>query len=117
VDSPKKDDSRAAFWRAAHRAHLPFVARQGPRYLQLLPLSRPALDMRVHVLAHMLLQRLRARHGATWYASSKVGPWLLERLCARGSVGHRRLLKRLGYKELDMAAPAKNLNKAWEETK
>lgn len=115
VDSPKKDDSRAAFWRSAHRAHLPFKSRQGPRYIQLLPLSVPPLDMRVHVLAHMLLQRLRAHHGAAWYETPQVGPWLLKRLCTRGSVGHRRLLLGLGYAKLDLAAPARNLKRAWKE--
>ena len=105
----------AAFWLAARQASVPVASGQGRRYLLLLPLYSAPLDVRAYVLAHMLLRRLRSRHGRGWFEERKVGPWLLQRLCASGSVGPRRLMGRLGVEELDLAAPGRNLTRAWGE--
>ena len=111
-----QDDPGAAFWLAAGQAQIPLepqTTRPARRYLLLTPLYRSPLDLRAYVMAHMLRLRLRARHGASWFEDRKVGPWLLEKLCAPGSVGPRQLMRRLGLSKMDQAAPGRNLEQAW----
>ena len=106
-------DPGVMFWRAVAETRVPLTPGMGPDYLLLSPPS--PLDLRAYVLAHMLHQRLRARHGPGWFQNSELGPWLLEKLCAPGSVGPRQLVRRLGFQKLDLAAPARNLERAWGE--
>jgi hypothetical protein len=81
-----------------------------------LPLQEE-LDVRAYTLAHMLLELMREQHGARWFDKPEVGRLLVDRLCARGSRPTVRELVAgfdLERKELDMDAPWRNLQAAWE---
>lgn len=114
---PDQVDPSAAFWLAVRQTQVPLTPRStrpAPRRLLLTPPYRSPLDMRALVLAHMLLERLRTRQGQGWFEDRKVGPRLLKKLCAPGSVGPRQLMRRLGFSKLDHAAPGRNLERAWD---
>ncbi len=113
LEEKPRGDPGAAYWLAAWQ-RLPVKPRQGRRYLLLMRLFNEPVDLRAYLLAHMLLERLRARHGGGWFQNKEVGPWLLSKLCGPGSVGHRRLARGLGFEGLDHAAPARNQERAWK---
>jgi len=78
-------------------------------------LGRP-FDLRAYVLAYMVLERLRVKFGARWYAHRGAGRYLIELLCSRGSAATTQdLTRKLGFaKGLDYKAPVRVLDGAWE---
>ncbi len=79
---------------------------------------RQPLDLRAYVLAHMLLQRLRERHGPTWFEEKAVGAHLVKVLCTPGSSpGPRALMKRLSFEALDHDAPGRSFAQAERATR
>jgi hypothetical protein len=81
-----------------------------------LPLEEE-LDLRAYTLAHMLLELMREKHGARWFNKPEVGKLLVSKLCARGSrPTMRELVAEFDFErpELDMDAPWRNLQAAWE---
>ena len=101
---------------ALRRLQIPLAPGDQRLLLLRLPLWGDAVtDLRALILAHMLAGRLRKQHGPGWFASPRLGPRLLQQLCAPGSIGPRALTQRLGIGGLDHDAVQRNLTRALGE--
>jgi hypothetical protein len=76
--------------------------------------ARP-FDVRAYVLAHMLLEHLRKRFGPAWFNDDAAGPYLVQRLCVKGSAATAGAIARSFKlkKGLDLNAPVRVLDEAW----